>query len=203
MAFVIPNSFAAGIIVDPALTNANNTAIANKINGNMGNAEFNAGDPLALNKLAASSEIVFATMTYKGVYNNGGAAGFGWPATTALAHYPINGLSGTDSNWSVTSIAWSCGDCGDSLGTFKIDWGYFNAGAWTNVTAVLAATAIVAGGAVDTGGNALITVGMPVTLAFDASHNFSLRLSSVVPSATTCTAAPFGVTLALKRQIIA
>ena len=195
MAFQIPNSFTAGVAIDPALTNANNTAIANKINGNMGNAEFNAGDPLALTKLAASYEIYYAQLHFP-------LTAGGWPAASAVAAHAIPGLSGTDANWAVQSIEWTCNNSADGAGKFKLEWGYYNAGVWTVVTTILAATFISLGAGANTGNQGYITAGMPVTLAYDAGTARTILLSSTVASAAN-PFGPFSVNLTLKRQIIA
>lgn len=52
MAFSIPNTLTAGNIVDPAALNTNFNAIATKINGQIGNTEFNSSDPLQSSNLA-------------------------------------------------------------------------------------------------------------------------------------------------------
>jgi hypothetical protein len=206
MAFSIPNTFAAGEVIDSTRVNANNTAIAAKLNGQIGGSELNAGDPVPLAKLAASYEVALATLRFSPV-----AGGWAGAAAPGLLHDQVGvpALSGTDAAWVVTGAEWCCGDCGTGAGTFYVAWiEYAALGVITNVanvygTAAAPITIALQGGAANDTGNHVISNALNVTLALDAARPRALALFGITANATTATANSFTVTCRLKRQIIA
>ena len=193
MAFIIPNTFAAGAVIDPTLVNANNTAIAAKFNGQIGGSDLvGSSDPVLLSSLVASRQRIQAKLRF-----NNPVTGF-WCAGSLLDFYPLVQESAV--GWTADSITWFCAQVGAGVGQFQVQLGTFNgSGAWvSSYTLVNTITMSNIGGP----GNASTTsvVGTPYTIAWTGAP-LAMALVCVTSDPTACLDWPLVVTISLQRQI--
>ena len=197
MALVIPNTFAAGAIIDPALVNADFDAIATKINGNLGNSDFNAGDPLAATKMAVSYQRMTAVLQFQSNVVPGW-----YSAGRVLAHFP---LIEEGSPWVATDCRWFCADTGNGTGKFKVQTGAYSAtGIWTSTADLIAETTLARLAAFDDRGNqgSPAITGTPYTIPWTGAAQ-SIGLVCSVSDIDACVVGPLTVVVLLKRQITA
>jgi hypothetical protein len=97
--------------------------------------DLSAAAGILLTQLEASKEHIDVALTVDGT----GVGGGGWPASGPLTAVPVPEVSGTD--WTVTHVYWICNDTGLGTGTFRVDWGEYDAlGAWSQVQSVATGT---------------------------------------------------------------
>lgn len=132
MAFSVTNTFTDATTIEAADLNENFDDIEAVLNGGLTTSNLSSSAGITNGQLATSLYEVILTMTVSGTEWDPAISGdpvafVGFPADVNSEAYTI--LQADYVLWEGTDTI--------SDGGFKIDWGYFNAGTWTQTTAIL------------------------------------------------------------------
>lgn len=194
MAFAVTNQFTGQTTLSAANLDANFTDVVNLVNGGLTTANLSGSAAITNSQLATSNFSWTVT---------GQVSSTAWVAATAgnvLCHLAIPGTSGT---YTVTAYSWAARDCGAQTGKFRLEWGWYQAGVWTNVTTVKSAVTMTSQTAVnDTAGGSQGT--LAVSIAQDATNARWLAVVCDTADNTAASAVPstIDVTVTIKHALI-
>lgn len=194
MAITGLRTWTAAETITAAKLNADNSAIEDKFNGAITNADVASSAAIANSKLANQHyEVVFnlncSSERWQGAGND---------EILAIAAVPGDSADGT---YTGLDYGWACTDCGAQTGKFRVEYGYFDAATavWTVVSTLVSDTTLTAINGNDTAGVGGAAFTTAITLASAASAPRFIALVMDTDDATALSTGAMCVTLKFKR----